>query len=194
MLKKIGLVMLGGVSLFAMNNAEININDKDLELDARFDLGQFNETVEVETTFVNFSYIQGNEDHSDFKTKNYFDLNFLMKREVQDTGVKFGIGVKANYMKVNYKSFITIPLGIELGYKLPTNIPAIIGAKIYYAPESLAYSKAESFLEYRADISVEVIKRGSIVVGYRNIDTNIQDTEGSQRYNASGYFGFRFDF
>ena len=40
MLKKISLITVCAVSVFAMHNAEININDKDLEIGARLDMGQ----------------------------------------------------------------------------------------------------------------------------------------------------------
>ena len=194
MLKKLSLMVVSTASVFAMHSAEININDKDLELNTKFDLGQFNDTVEPDTTFLGMSYIKGNLDNSNSAIRDYFDINFLMRQEIQDSGVNFGIAVKVNYTKVNKELFVTIPLGLEIGYRVPVEVPVLFNAKVYYAPESLAYGEAESFLEYRVDACVEVIKKGSLVLGYRNLDTNLQNTKGNQKYNESVYFGFRFAF
>lgn len=51
MLKKISLIALGAVSAFAMHSAEVNINNSDLELSAKLDMGQFNESVKPDTIF-----------------------------------------------------------------------------------------------------------------------------------------------
>ncbi|MEA2098837.1 MAG: YfaZ family outer membrane protein [Campylobacterota bacterium] len=194
MLRKFSLIALSTISVFAMHSAEININDKDLELSAKFDLGQFGNTVEPDTTFLGFSYINGHEDNSNTDINGYVETNFLMRREVENSGVMFGIGVKSNYTKINADRYITIPLGLELGYTLSTTIPITFGTKLYYAPESLAFSKAKSFLEYRFDATVAVIDTGSLLLGYRNIDTNMENRYGTQTYNKSIYFGFRFAF
>jgi len=199
MLKKLGLITLSAVSAFAMHSAEININDKDLEVSAKFDLGQFNDTIEPDTTFAGITYLKGSEDNSDddLDTSGYLEANFLMKREVQDSGITFGIGVKANYTSVDVGGddlhFITIPLGLEVGYIVPTQMPIHIAAKAYYAPESLSISDADSFMEYRLDATIEMIERGSIVIGYRNLDLDF-DNSSSVNYNSSAYFGFRFEF
>jgi len=194
MLNKLGLVILSTASVFAMHTAEININDKDLELGIKIDLGQTNSTVEPDTTFIGFSYLNADRDNSNVDISAYSELNFLMRRDVLNSGFVFGLGVKSNYTKIGDNSFITIPLGIELGYTLPINIPIIFGAKAYYAPQSLSFSAAEKFLEYRVDLSVELIPKGSLVAGYRNIKTNLEDYNINIRYNETVYFGFKFAF
>jgi hypothetical protein len=202
MLKKIALLSLSVASAFALHTGELNINDKDLQLKLNLDLGQFNQTTEPNTTFLGFNYLNADGEHGslenggNLKTSGYYESSFLMKREINDTGVLFGIGVKANYanIKINNKTegFISIPLGLELGYKFPLAIPVILGTKVYYAPESLTFADANDYLEYSIDLSVEVIERGSLVGGFRNIDTNTQAQKIN--YNKSGYFGFRFAF
>ena len=194
MLKKLSLITLSTISAFAMHTAEININDKDLELKGKFDLGQVNDTVEPNTTFVGISYLNGDDDNADSNVNGYFEANFLMKREVKNSGITFGIGVKSNYTKINNSSINTIPLGLEVGYKIPFSIPSTINAKVYYAPQSLSFGEADEFLEYRLDFNVEVIERGSLVLGYRNIDINLKNSQNDITFNKSVYFGFRFAF
>ncbi len=201
MLKKLSLVLASVVSAFAMHSAEININEKDLEISTKFDLGQFNETVEPDTTFVGFKYLNGSDDYSEDENgdpvdvSGYVELNFLMKREVQNSGITLGIGVKANYTKVD-EVFITLPLGLELGYNIPVSIPMTVGASVYYAPESLAITNADNYLEYRLEGSVELIERAAMVVGYRHLEMtfNVDGNTYDIIYNDAAYFGFRFDF
>ena len=198
MLKKLALIALTAISAFAMHNAEININDKDLELSLNLDMGQFNDTLDTDSTYLGISYLKASDEHSDaiIDTTGFYELNFLVKREVSDTGITFGIGVKANYTKVQEESFSTFPLGVEAEYVLPTKLPIGFGGSLYYAPESLAFADANGFLEYKLEGRVEVIDRGSIIIGYRNINTDfkVDGTKYDINYNTSGYFGFRFDF
>ncbi len=201
MLKKLSLVLASVVSAFAMHSAEININEKDLEISTKFDLGQFNETVEPDTTFVGVKYLNGSDDYSENENgdpvdvSGYVELNFLMKREVQNSGITFGIGVKANYTKVD-EVFISLPLGLEIGYNVPVSIPMTVGASVYYAPESLAITNADNYLEYRLEGSVELIERAAMVVGYRHLEMtfNVDGNTYDITYNDAAYFGFRFDF
>lgn len=202
MLKKIGLLSASVVSVFALHTAELNINDKDLQVKANLDMGQFNDTIEPNTTYWGFSFLNANEEHSEdeygnnIKTNGYYETSFLMKREVKKSGFLIGIGIKANYTDIDTLSFVSIPLGIEAGYRIPLTIPVVVGTKVYYAPESLAFSDADNYFEYGFDGSIEIIERGAIVIGFRNMDTNVKVNTVKHKinYNKSGYFGFRFAF
>jgi len=205
MFKKLGLLLISSISLFAMHNAQININQRDLEFDLNLDMGQYNTTVEPDTTYIGVSYLKASNENTENKTSNirpdakyFFEANFLIKQEILKTGLKVGLGVKTNFSKLNDKAFVAIPIGLDLSYKLPFDkfIPVNVGGELYYAPESLSFSNAKSYLEYRVGIELEVIKRGSIFIGYRNIDTNYEvgNTRTDFTYNKSGYFGFKFEF
>lgn len=199
MLKKLALMVALSASVFAMHSAELNINDKDLELRADMDLGQVNDTVEPDSTFIGASVLKGSDEHSStgkVDVKPYYEARFLMIREIKDSGVKAGIGVKANFTGLSDYSYTTIPLGLEAKYTLPAEIPVTVGASVYYAPESLAFSDANSFLEYRAYLNLEMIDRGSVVVGYRSLDTEykVNTVKSSINLNKSVYFGFKFAF
>ncbi len=193
MLKKLSLIAVCAVSVFAMHSAEININDKDLEIGARLDMGQFNETTEPNTVFVGAKFLHGHEDHSDLDRNNMHDfseLNFMMQRNVDNSGLAIGLGVKLNHTE----NFTSIPLGIEASYKLPISdvTPLYIGGSLYYAPEVLSLEDAKNFLEYRVNFDIEVIQNGRISLGYRSIDTNY-DTK-DKNYNRSAHIGFKFAF
>lgn len=190
MFKKISLSMLCAASAFAMHSAEINVNNADLELAAKLDVGQFNYNVEPNTIFVGSKYLKADEKHSDVnKIYDYQEINFLMQRDVSHE-FRVGLGLKLNHTK----EFVSTPLGIEALYKLPitSSVPFYLGGSVYVAPEVLSYDKADNFLEYRATLEAEAIKNGFLRVGYRHIDTNYKNFD--VEFNDSICFGFKFLF
>lgn len=195
MLKKIIVMIVYTASAFAMHTGEININDKDLEVSAKFDIGQFNENVEPDTMFIGGKFLNADKDHSSQENVDidpYFELNFLLQREIAKSGLNLGLGIKANYTK----DYSTLPLGLEFAYTIPAVdlIPMHLYGSVYYAPHVLSFSDAEDFLEYRIGYDVEVIKNGSITLGYRSLDTNYDNINGDYNYNQSWYVGFKIGF
>ena len=196
MLKKVTLIAICAASAFAMHSGEININNKDLEVGAKFDLGQFNTAVEPDTMFVGGKFINADGDHSKDKKEDldpYFELNFLMMQAVGTQDMRIGMGAKATLTE-NYSA---IPLGLEFAYKLPVIdfVPMYLNGSLYYAPSVLSMSDADSYLEYHLSYDVEVIKNGLITIGYRNIDTNYDSSHGGDfTYNESFYVGFKIGF
>ncbi len=197
MFKKIGILVLSSISLFAMHSVELNINDKDLEIGAKIDVHQFSASTKENTVHLGFKFLHADESHSDaFNSADmhdYYEMNFLMKREIESTGLTIGLGVKIN----GTDSYMSVPLGVEIGYKLPVSgsMPMHINGVVYYAPEVLSMQDAKSFMEYSLDFEVEVIENASIILGVRSIDTNyVAEKGGDFSYNRSAYLGFRFYF
>ncbi len=200
MLKKIGLFTMCTASVFAMHDVGLNINDKDLEVVAKFDMGQFNDTTDAETVFVGVKFLHASEDNSDdiddsLEMHDYAEMNFLMKREIEGSGgLSIGMGVKINYTQTQTEKFTTIPLGIEAEYALGISsaVPMSVGASIYYAPEVLSMQDAKNFVEYRVEFEAELIKDAFVLAGFRNLNTNYDTQTGTTNYNKSPYIGFKF--
>ena len=195
MLKKISIIAFLAVSAFAMHSGEININDKDLELSARLDMGQFNDSIEPDTMFVGGKFLNADKKNSSDNPQSldpYYEVNFLMMREIGNKGMSMGMGAKVNHTK----NYTTIPLGLEFSYKIPATdlIPMYLNGSLYYAPSVLSFSDADDFLEYRISYDMEVIENGFVTVGYRNIDTNYDVAHGTLNYNSSFYIGFKIGF
>ncbi len=201
MFKKLGILAMCAASAFAMHSVELNINDKDLELGARLDMGQFNDTVEPDTVFVGLKLLHGHEKHSDITNgsnmNDYYEFNFLMQRKIEETDLVIGLGVKVN----GTKKYSTVPIGAEVSYKLPfgDTIPLYVKGSVYYAPDILSMQDAKNFFEYRVGLDIEVIKNASVTLGYRSLDTNYKSSKGPElrgniNYNKSPYIGFKFAF
>jgi hypothetical protein len=201
MLKKITLLGATALTAFAMNTGEININNKDLEVSAQFDVGQFNDAVEPNTMFVGAKFLNADSEHSDNDFADldpYFEGNILLMRPIGNQGMRIGMGAKMNFTK----SFVSLPLGLQFSYKIPANsyVPMHLNGELYYAPSVLSFSDADSFLEYRLSYDIEIIKNGDITLGYRTLDTNYESGKGYAvgggdfTYNSYWYAGFKISF
>lgn len=204
MLKKILITTLPAISAFALHTAEININDQDLELSAKFDMGQVNTNVEPNTIFIGGRFLSGQKENSRLEDGNYltniepiYEVNFLMKRAVSNIGLSLGMGVKFN----STKDFSTLPLGLEFEYVVPTKtiLPMYLYGSAYYAPVALSFNDAKNFFEYRISYDIELIDNGRITIGYRQLNTNYDNSKSDVAlsnviYNESFYAGFKFAF
>lgn len=186
---------LAAASAFAMHTGEINVNDKDLELSAKIDMGQFQDGVEPGSMFVGGRFLNADKRNSSDHLGSlgaYYEVDFLMMREIGNKGMRMGMGAKVNHTQ----NYTTIPLGLEFAYKIPADglIPMRLSGSLYYAPSVLSFSSAKDFVEYRIGYEVEVIQDGHVVLGYRNIDTNYDSAVGNFNYNSSFYLGFKIVF
>lgn len=189
--------MISVTSAFAFHIGELNINNKDIEAQARLDMGQFNHQVDPHTTFIGMRYLSSSKDHSDYhKDPQLFELNALLQKEVSSLpALRLGIGVRYEYVDVDDVDFSAIPLGVEVAYRLPSEdfIPMHLGGSFYYSPEVLSFGDAKHYLEYKINLDFEIIDNGFITIGYRHIDTRYQ-AGNSENLNAGFLFGFKVFF
>lgn len=189
MIKKIILGALISTSAFALNQAEINLNNNDVEGQVRLDLSN--------GTYVGARILNGDESNSDriSSIDPLMEVSFMVMRPVEAVpGLSLGLGIKGEYTKFDGHRYAAIPLGLEAEMKLPvtTPFPLYVGGALYFAPSILSFHDGEEYLERRIHLDVEPIPNGRIEVGYRNIDTDLKNRDVT--YNDAWYFGLRLDF
>jgi len=208
MLRSFLLLALLNISLFAVHYGEVNLNSKDVEVGVAFDIGQFNENVEPDVMFVGAKFLYADKRHSDGyipavvdksvdsnvtsgeTISPYYELNFLMIKQIGNKGMYFGMGAKMNFTK----DYFSVPLGAEFKYVIPAKdlIPMYLHGSLYFAPSVLSFKDASDYLEYRITYDVQVIENGYITLGYRGLHTNYE--LGDFAYNESWFIGFRVGF
>ena len=197
MLKKLAFATLLSANAFAMHNAEINLNETDIEAAITLDAGQFNDAVDPDTTFFGFRFLKSDPASSNqTQINNYFEGNFHVQNTVGSlTDLQIGIGVKVAYSTFpGDRQFIAVPLGMNLSYALPTQdfVPLYLEGMVYYAPQVLSFSDAKNFFEYKVNFDIEPIDRARITMGYRRIDTRYTDIDVT--LNESWFVGVKFKF
>lgn len=196
MLVKIMTAALISSAAFAANQAELNVNNKELEGQIRIDMKQMGIS-SLEGSFIGARILNGDESNSDRieNTKPLMEVSFMVQRPVEQVpGLAIGLGIKGEYTKFDGHNYAAIPLGIEADMKLPfaDTIPFYVGGALYYAPSVLSFRDGEDYLETRIHLDVEPIKNARIELGYRMIDTDVKNRDVT--YNDAWYFGMRIDF
>lgn len=194
MLKKIILTTLMGTSLFAAHQIEVNVNDNEVEGQLRLDMGRMGS---MENTYLGARFLNGDTNNSQTITKMdpLMEVSFMVMRDVRGVqGLKFGLGIKGEYTKVDGNTYAAIPLGAEAELQLPLNapFPFYVGGALYYAPSALSFQNGDSYMETRIHVDAEPINNGRIEIGYRKIDTDLKTSNVT--YNDAWYIGLRLDF
>jgi hypothetical protein len=195
-MKKIIMSVLVSSAVFAANQAEINVNSKEVEGQVRFDLSKSGMNT-VEGAYLGGRILNGDESNSDRigKINPLMEVSFMVQRPVEAVpGLSLALGLKGEYTKLAGHDYAAIPLGIEADMKLPISIsmPLYVGGALYYAPSVLTFQDGEEYLETRIHLDIEPIHNGRLEVGYRTIDTDLKNQNVT--YNDAWYFGMRLDF
>ncbi|MFZ2889784.1 YfaZ family outer membrane protein [Sulfuricurvum sp.] len=195
MLKKIILMALISSGAFAAHQIEANVNDKEVEGQIRLDIGRMGNA--MSNTYIGARFLNGDNNNS--QTINnpdpLMEVSFMVMRPVQGvSGLRLGLGIKAEYTTIDGRRYVAIPLGAEAELQLPINtpFPVYLGGALYYAPSALSFKEGDGYLETRIHLDVEPIENGRLEVGYRKIDTDLKNVDVT--YNDSWYFGMRLDF
>ena len=200
MLKKLMMTLALGSSLFAMHEAELNLNNYDLGAKLNLDMGQFAPSVDPDSVFFGAGYLHGsyqNNEHGDDKDHDLFDLHFFVKQRLKgNSGLSLGVGTKLVYTTIGGYDYYALPIGVMADYELPLglSIPFILGGDFYFAPEVLSWQDAKNYMEYDLHLDIRLIDRAAVTGGYRRIDTNFDVSGGDYTFNESWFVGVKFRF
>ena len=171
--------------VYAQNNIALNINDEDLEVAASVDLNALSYNSDTTSYFIDGSYLHADGD-------NLVTVGLSAESKFQGAeGLTFGLGIKSVFAD----DFIAIPFLAKAKYTLPFSysIPTTsLTTSLAYAPSVLAFSDAESYMEFRVEANMEVVNNVHIFGGYRNIDTEYDTFDHT--FNNSFYGGMKLSF
>ena len=196
MLKKIlsiFIILISNIS--AYHTVKINMNNEELESGINLDLAQFVDRFPVNRYFLGVDYLYIESQDTDYMTS----LNFLMKNRLSNFRlITFGLGAKILSTKIgedNEKTIFAIPFGIYINFALPIySLPVSLSTHIYYSPKPLTFSDGDTYFEQRYELSFEVIEKGQIFIGYRDISATLQNLIENLTITKIPYIGMRFGF
>lgn len=200
MLRKIGMMLALAGSLFAMHQAELNLNNYDVDAKLDLDMGQFNAAVAPETVFVGARYLYGSDQHNDRlldEGHSLVDAHFLVQQRLGAVpALTLGMGAKLVFTSISGEEFTALPLGVVARYALPLGlpVPVFVGGELYYSPDVLSFNEAKNYLEYELSLDVMLIDRAGVTAGYRKIDTNFDLYKGDLIFNETWFVGVKFRF
>jgi len=200
MLKIVGAVLGCAVSLLAMHEVEINLNNYDLDAKVNFDAGQFNSSIDPDTVFFGGRYLHASHQHSDDLLDKDYDLVdghfFVRQRLAGAQSFSVGMGGKFVYTSIESSNFYALPLGVLARYDLPLDIavPIAIGGEFYFAPEVLTWDEAKNYLEYDVYVEAMLIDRAGLTAGFRSIETDFEKASKAFIFNQTWFVGVKFRF
>lgn len=133
----------------------------------------------------------------------------LMARSARVSGDSFydiAAGIKAIGGEIDYTERLDSPairdetvgalaLGMQIGtilFRSPNN-PVDMSASIFYAPSITSFAKADHYLEYGAQIQIEVIPSARAYLGYRHLEFQT-DGYSDVEVDSNMHIGLRISF
>lgn len=189
--KTVMATLLASSILSAESGGSININDKDVEVEATLDSRNLASFQTSSTLFLADANLLSSDN------QKLLGLGLSANNKVEGLiGVEMSFGVKFIWAEVgaNKDNFTSIPLMAKVRYTLPPlmfNIPPVgVEAKGLYSPGSLSFGNAEGYSEFRFSGDIEMIENVKIYAGYRNIHTKYNGLS-RDLFNTGFYAGLK---
>lgn len=108
----------------------------------------------------------------------------------------FGVGVKAYAASLDRPDLDVQALGIggEVKYHIPANMPMALVAELYYAPSITTGGDGENFTDFNLNFEVEITPGTAAFIGYRQLETEIENSGRDYELDDSGHIGIRLMF
>jgi len=188
MFKKIAISALtSSVVLFAESGVGLNINEKDLEVEAVLDSRNL-EALQVSSTIyqADVNFLNADE-------RKLLGVGIGATNKVEGLeGVEMTLGAKLIWAEVGKNNdFTSLPIMAQVRYSFPPlmyNIPPVgVEMKGLYAPASISFGDSDAYSEFRVSADIEMIENVKIYTGYRNIRTEYKGL--SESLFDNGFYG-----
>jgi len=194
LLKKIFAILLISYSqLSAFHSVMVNMNNEELETNINLDLAQFIDKFPVNHYFIGYNYLYI-ENNTYINTMQ--SVNLLMRNRLPNyRPITFTLGAKFISADMNNKQISAVPFGFSVKFELPINsLPISFYAQVFYSPKPLTFSDGDTYLEQKYELSFEVIEKGQIFIGYRDISSTLKQSDRVMEFSKIPYAGLRIGF
>lgn len=114
-----------------------------------------------------------------------------------DVDVAAGLGIRAVYTGIDHDSGGAVALGGQVEGRMPSMNRLGLTGYAYYAPEVTSFGDVNDYREFGVAMDYEVIRGGSIYVGYRSITESFDLLQGYKddvEVEDGAHIGFRLKF
>jgi len=191
--KILSILLISYSQLSAYHSIMVNMNNEELETNLNLDLAQFVDKFPVNQYFIGYDYLYI-ENNTDVNTMQ--SLKLLMKNRLPNyRPITFGLGVKFISANIKQRDISAVPFGFSVKFELPINsLPISFNAQVFYSPKPLTFSDGDTYLEHKYELAFEVIKKGQIFIGYRDISSILQQSNQVLEFSKIPYIGLRIGF
>lgn len=108
---------------------------------------------------------------------------------------QFGVGAKAYVADLDIdETASAIGVGALYRYLLPSETPMGLAVEAYAAPSVTSFSGTERFYEVMARFEIEIVPSTRGYIGYRWIETRLEDIDDDYKLDDSFHVGVRIFF
>ena len=134
-----------------------------------------------------------------FNDADDFMGSFGMKVTGSPAGARpfsFGVGAKgyAASLDVPDRDVQAVGIGGEIKFHIPANIPMAFVLEGYYAPSITTFGDGESFSDLNFNFELEITPGTAAFVGYRSLETELENSNRDYELDDEGHVGIRIMF
>lgn len=177
-------IMMSHVAFADIYDLEMNVGSSTLE-------ARFNATLPVEegflTTGIGAIY---NED--DYKLA---DITLALGKDGVLPGVKFSVGLRGLWGDIDREyqdsDLMAAALAFSGKYTAPKSIlpiPVGVSMDLSFAPDPLCFLDSDRYLGFRTSLDLSIIKGGALILGYRYIKIDFDDSHGKWDMSDDMFF------
>lgn len=171
------LAILSPIALTQANELDLRVSDDSLH-------GNYSVQSNESKLMFGLGYFYNDADNS-INIVNV-DLHAKDQTALGNLPTTVGIGFQGNVFKEGNFKGSAIGLGGSVRINLPDAPGLSIESAIHYAPDVLAFSDADAFKRFRAQVNYRIIESADISLGYHYLNAGIKN--GSDRTFESGMF------
>jgi hypothetical protein len=185
------VLFLTGISWAGTHLIELNASQGAIE-------GGYEHQMPVEHGFLTAG-IGALYSEDEYRTGN---IKFTLGNGISSAGLRFNLGFKGviGSVEENGKEADLMALGFFFSgaFTIPETIvpiPVDFSLNVSMAPEPLCFLDSDRYLDFRASLDFKIVKNAAIILGYRYIETRLEQDHGNWEKSDSALFiGYQLRF
>ena len=185
------VLFLSSISFAGTHLIELNASQSTIE-------GAYDHKMPVEYGFLTTG-IGALYREDDYKIAH---AKFTLGDDLSAAGVRFNLGFKGvlGNVEKNTKEADLMAIGFLFSgaFSIPETIlpiPVDFSLHVSMAPEPLCFLDSDRYMDFRASFDFKIVKNAAIIVGYRYIETRVEQDQGNwETDDGTLFIGYQLKF